>query len=458
MRPDGEERGGLRGSASYTALPCSEPPSNPPALGLGGRRGHTRRPRELAGAVGEGATPCTDGRPSENNASVARVTPILATQRGQRISTSRTSRTSLTRKRNRRRANLNAPMASHRIGARVAGLSPAQLCAIIEAQAGASDAALRVAEEHAARLVEQPEWVLSEVLLSPDLAPHILAQLPTTEHAAKGTCRAWRRGWKETLKKRERPRLFVFGGHDSDGEFLNSLERYDPSTNEWEEEAVAPMPTARLSVLVWRCSMASSMRRAARVRLTSQFPAWWSGTTLKRKRGRLWRRWRRHARITPSRCSTARSMLLAGSAGGVGRLSSVERYDPATNAWEAVAPMASARRWNALAVLDGKLYAVGGVCNGGALSLVERYDPALDAWEAVAPMDSARQEHAVAVLDGKLYAVGGYSGGDGSYLSSVERYDPTTNAWEAVAPLAASRAAVSLAVLDGKLYRRGRRD
>ena len=65
MRPDGEERGGLRGSASYTALPCSEPPSNPPALGLGGRRGHTRRPRELAGAVGEGATPCTDGRPSE---------------------------------------------------------------------------------------------------------------------------------------------------------------------------------------------------------------------------------------------------------------------------------------------------------------------------------------------------------------------------------------------------------
>ena len=109
-------------------------------------------------------------------------------------------------------------MASHRIGARVAGLSPEQLCAIIEAQAGASDAALRVAEEHAARLVEQPEWVLSEVLLSPDLAPHILAQLPTKEHAAKGTCRAWRRGWKETLKKRERQRMVVFGSDDIVGD------------------------------------------------------------------------------------------------------------------------------------------------------------------------------------------------------------------------------------------------
>ena len=66
-RPDGEERGGLRGSASYTALPCSEPPPNPPALGLGfDAWGHSRETRELAGAVGEGATPCTDGRPPEN--------------------------------------------------------------------------------------------------------------------------------------------------------------------------------------------------------------------------------------------------------------------------------------------------------------------------------------------------------------------------------------------------------
>ena len=137
-------------------------------------------------------------------------------------------------------------MASHRIGARLCGLSPEQLVAFIDEQAPLwSAAALRVAEEHVARLVEQPEWVLSEVLLSPDLAPHILAQLPTKAHAVKGTCRAWRRGWKETLKKRERPRLVVIGGYGSDGVTVNSLEWYDLSTNEWEEEAVAPVPSAR---------------------------------------------------------------------------------------------------------------------------------------------------------------------------------------------------------------------
>ena len=56
-------------------------------------------------------------------------------------------------------------MASHRIGARLSGLSPEQLVAFIDEQAPLwSAAAMRVAE-HAARLVEQPEWVLSEVLL-----------------------------------------------------------------------------------------------------------------------------------------------------------------------------------------------------------------------------------------------------------------------------------------------------
>ena len=205
-------------------------------------------------------------------------------------------------------------MASHRIGARLSGLSPEQLVAFIDEQAPLwSAAAMRVAEEHAARLAEQPEWVLSEVLLSPDLAPHILAQLPTTEHDVKGTCRAWRRGWKETLAKRERPRLLVIGGQGSEyegGGYNNdansSLERYDPSTNEWEEEAVAPMPTARNYV---RMAMLDGKLYAAGGRNEADFAI----------------------------------------------SSVVERYDLATNAWEAVAPMAEARQTHDMAVLDGKL-------------------------------------------------------------------------------------------------------
>ena len=100
--------------------------------------------------------------------------------------------------------------------------------------------------------------------------------------------------------------------------------------------------------------------------------------------------------------------------------------------------MAEARSNHAMAALDGKLYAIGGYDDdeNEALSSVERYDPATNAWEAVAPMAEARSRLAVAVLDGKLFAVCGYNG---DFLSSVERYDPAVGAWEAVAPMAAAR-------------------
>ena len=112
--------------------------------------------------------------------------------------------------------------------------------------------------------------------------------------------------------------------------------------------------------------------------------------------------------------------------------------------------MAEARQYHAVAILDGKLYAVGGY----GLSSAERYDPVTNAWEAVAPMAEARQS-GMAVLDGKLYAVGGFNNND--HLSSVERYDPGTDAWEAVAPLTLARFGAGVAALEGKLYAMGGR-
>jgi len=136
-------------------------------------------------------------------------------------------------------------------------------------------------------------------------------------------------------------------------------------------------------------------------------------------------------------------------------LSSVERYDPATSAWEAVTSMTTARHDLGVAVLDGKLYAVGGSVGGNVqLRSVERYDPATNAWETVPWLLTARETFGVLVLDGKLYAVGGFNDDDG-WLSSVERYDPVANVWEAVAPLSTARSRVGVAVLDGKLYAAG---
>ena len=56
--------------------------------------------------------------------------------------------------------------------------------------------------------------------------------------------------------------------------------------------------------------------------------------------------------------------------------------------------------------LDGYLYAVGGYDSSSQLRTVERYCMVTDKWEFVAPMKSPRSALSVAVLGGKLYALG----------------------------------------------------
>ena len=96
--------------------------------------------------------------------------------------------------------------------------------------------------------------------------------------------------------------------------------------------------------------------------------------------------------------------------------------------------MSTARYALAAAAVDGKLYVMGGYDGQNRLSSVERYDPAKNAWEAVAPMSTARSGLAAAAVDGKLYVMGGHDGQNG--LSSVERYDPARNEWVAMASMA----------------------
>jgi formylglycine-generating enzyme required for sulfatase activity/N-acetylneuraminic acid mutarotase len=95
--------------------------------------------------------------------------------------------------------------------------------------------------------------------------------------------------------------------------------------------------------------------------------------------------------------------------------------------WEEKAPVSVARgAYDGVKVLDDKIYFVGG-WSGNREKLLERYDSVNDSWETLAPMDQAREATA-AILDGKIYAIGG-RGSSGNPLSSVEIYEPVTNSW-----------------------------
>lgn len=62
-----------------------------------------------------------------------------------------------------------------------------------------------------------------------------------------------------------------------------------------------------------------------------------------------------------------------------------------------------------------------------------RFDPHTRQWSFVAAMSTSRSTVGVAVLDGKLYAVGGRDGC--SCLNSAEVYDPHTNKWTMISSM-----------------------
>src|SRR5207253_1600526 len=76
------------------------------------------------------------------------------------------------------------------------------------------------------------------------------------------------------------------------------------------------------------------------------------------------------------------------------------------------------------AVLNGKLYAIGGN-NGGGLTfnLVEVYDPASNTWTTDSPMPTLRSGCAASVVGGVIYVAGG---GNTNTLATLEAFTPSS--------------------------------
>jgi len=134
-------------------------------------------------------------------------------------------------------------------------------------------------------------------------------------------------------------------------------------------------------------------------------------------------------------------------------LSTVEEYNPATNTWARRADMPTARQGVVAAAVDGIIYAIGGCDHHIAredLSTVEAYNPATDEWSTKADMPTARAQPVIAVVDGIIYVIGGVL--DSAVLSAVEAYEPATDTWTTKADKPTARVFASGACVDGRIY------
>lgn len=98
------------------------------------------------------------------------------------------------------------------------------------------------------------------------------------------------------------------------------------------------------------------------------------------------------------------------------------RLDRETRTWEAIASVPTARAAAGVAVVDDRIYVIGGYTSNVPLDAVESFDPRTDAWEEHADMPTPRDHHGVAARDGMVYAFGGRQA-DLEGLPTVERYD-----------------------------------
>jgi F0F1-type ATP synthase membrane subunit c/vacuolar-type H+-ATPase subunit K len=122
------------------------------------------------------------------------------------------------------------------------------------------------------------------------------------------------------------------------------------------------------------------------------------------------------------------------------------------NSWASKSPMPTARAFFGVAVVDGKIYAM-----GGADGVNEVYDPVTDTWVTKKPTPNPRTSFAIAACENKIYVIGGYtnwSSSKGAYLETnmTEVYDPATDSWGTKASMPTARGQMTASAVDGKIY------
>lgn len=162
-------------------------------------------------------------------------------------------------------------------------------------------------------------------------------------------------------------------------------------------------------------------------------------------------------------------LVVGGLTAGDRPVATVQRLNLVTTEKSEGRPMPFAVAGATSVMFDGRLVVLGGYLAGadGNITVVDRvqiYDPTQDLWRssadgepnAPAPLPVVRQAAAAAVLDGKIYLVGGVGTG-GGLIPTTSVYDPLANRWQSIAPLPTPRALLALAAFDGRLWAIGGR-
>ncbi|XP_035675910.1 kelch-like protein 24 [Branchiostoma floridae] len=138
--------------------------------------------------------------------------------------------------------------------------------------------------------------------------------------------------------------------------------------------------------------------------------------------------------------------------GGVRCKKNVWLYQAKLDIWCKLAPMCTDRAYFKLAVLQGKVYAIGGKISHPPRvveSSVEVYDQSLNKWTEGVPLPQPRYHHAVAVLDGSMYVIGGR---DAEVKEKSTVFHFSNSQWHTGRDLPVVASCITASVLNGSIY------
>ncbi len=147
------------------------------------------------------------------------------------------------------------------------------------------------------------------------------------------------------------------------------------------------------------------------------------------------------------------TIYVVGGLAPSGATNRVDALDVTSGTWRQVADYPLPVHHTAVVAHDGHLLAFGGYPHSSFQASVGAfaYDPEEDTWTPLTPMPTARGAHGAAVVDGRVYLVGGV-GADGDLLAEVDVYDIGAGTWSRGPALPAPREHLGVTVHDGAVY------
>ncbi len=193
-------------------------------------------------------------------------------------------------------------------------------------------------------------------------------------------------------------RIYAMGGHTGGGAAVASMESYNPATNQWSYMAPMSAPRAAMAAAAINNTIYVAGGNADAPggghTPVNTLEAYDTATDT----------WSARAPMATTRAFPAAAAVngILYVIGGDGA-GTVEAYNPATDSWTPRAPIPGGGGDHRAVALNGLIYAMAG--NSGILRV---YNPAVNSWLTLGTMPSPqRGEMALAVLDGRIFAAGG---------------------------------------------------